>query len=208
MTKQPVYDGEIEKALTDYQEGMRLDDGVRAAGGMRLLQSLEGSDLELMAKMLGQDPNLDKLFLYYLKFVLKRDGSKDYSLTGNASALMVALAAGDGIAVTKVLSDVEMLKGDDLELLAKMLENSDHSFPYSLGFVQRRTGPPVDPLATKARWFKIHETYKKIPETIEAKDAAPKKKQRRAIIREVMVATGSSRSLIQEVLKYFKQFRK
>jgi hypothetical protein len=208
MTEQSPDDGEIEKALADYQEGMRLKDGVRAAAGMRMLQSLEGSNVDLVAQMFGQDPSLDRLFLYYLELSKKTEGSNYSPPTGNASPFVVALATGDAIKVTKALSEMDMLKGDDLELLAKMLENSDHSLLYSLGFVQRRTGPPVDPLATKARWFKIHEFYKSVPKTIATKDAAPKKRRRKAIIGEVMDHSGFSRSSIQEILKYFNHFKK
>jgi hypothetical protein len=208
MAKQPLDDGGIEKALTDYQEGMRLKDGVRTAAGMRMLQSLEGSNLDLMSQMLGQDPNLDGLFIYYLKFFENNAGPKCHSLPGDASAFLVALAAGDAIAVTKALSKMKTLKGDDLEILALLLENSDHFYPYALGFVQRRTGPPVDPLAKMAKWFKIYEVYRKVPKTITPQNAAPKKRPRKAIIGEVIDKTGFSKSLILQIVKYFDQFKK
>jgi hypothetical protein len=129
-------------------------------------------------------------------------------LPRDASAFLVALAAGDAIAVNNALSQMETLKGDDLEILTLLLENSDHFFPYALGFVQRRTGPPVDPLAKMAKWFKIYEVYKKVPNTITPKNAAPKKRPRKAIIGEEMDKTGLSRSLILQIVNYFDHFKK
>lgn len=208
MTKQPLDDGETEKALTDYQEGMRLSDGVRAAAGMRTLHSLEGSNLELMALMFRQNQSLDRLFLYFLKFVLKNDSPKDCPLPGNASALMVALISGDAMAVTEGLSDVDMLEGDDLELLAKMLENSDHPCPYSLGFVQRRRGPPVDPLAIKARWFTIYNKFKKIPAYRETGRQKLRKELIDDALNDIRGQSDVSRSLLYEILKYFRHPRK
>ena len=73
-----------------------------------------------------------------------------------------------------------------------------------LSFIQRKTGPPVDPLAIKARWYAIYRKFKKIPEY---KDTG-KKKSKKELIGEALNAlhptTNVSRSLLYVILKYFR----
>jgi hypothetical protein len=204
MTKQPLDEGETEKALTDYQEGMRLKDGVRAAAGMRMLQSLEGSNLELMAQMFRQDPSLSNLYLYYLEFSKpKGDASLDSPPPNLNAALVAAIAAGDGEATSSALVKMGKVESGELELLAKMVEAEENHGPNPIRFVQRRTGPFVDDLATKAKWFTIKNVYKK---------AFKAGKMKKITIGQVQDhfegRKGFGRSSIYEALKYFDYFKK
>jgi hypothetical protein len=163
MTEQSPEDGETEKALTDYQEGMRLRDGVRAADGMRMLKSLDGKNLELMARMFRQDPSLSSLYLHYLDFSKTKGDAGPGSLPSKLNATLVAaLAVGDAKAVSNALVEMGKVEDGDLELLANMIEAKESQGPYSIGFVQRRTGPFVDDLKIKAKWFTISNVFKKV----------------------------------------------
>jgi hypothetical protein len=199
MTEQSPDDGEIEKALTDYQEGMRLRDGVRAANGMRTLQSLEGSNLDLMARMFGQDPSLSSLFLYYLEFS-KPKGDAGFD---PPPSLVAAITARDAKATSSALVKMGKVEGGDLELLAKMLEADENHGTHPIRFVQRRTGPFVDDLKTKAKWFTINNVFKKV-----LKPGMMKKVAIGQVQDHFEGKKGFGRSSIYEALKYFDYFKK
>jgi hypothetical protein len=197
----------MQGQVTDYQEGMRLKDPVRAAAGMRMLQSLEGSNLELMAQMFGQDLSLSDLNLYFLEFVQPLDTTGfNHPLCKVNASLLTALAAGDAKAVSSALVQMGKIEDDDLKILATMIEKADEN--HCLRFVQRRTGPSVDPLSIKARWFMIYSKFKKIP----AYKETGEKKLRKELIGDALDSLKSttevSRSLLYEILKYFNHSKK
>jgi hypothetical protein len=153
MTEQSLDDEEIEQALTDYHEGMRLRDGVRAANGMRLLKGLDGENLELLIQMLGHDAELSFPYLFFLEVQPLGTGEAGLAHCKMNSSLLTAFVAGDAEKVSGVLVEMSKIEGDDLRLLAKMIEEAGEDT--CLQFVQRRTGPFIDPLKVKARWFAL-----------------------------------------------------
>jgi hypothetical protein len=197
-------DGDIEKALTDYQEGMRLGDGIRAAAGMRSLQSLEGPNLELLIQMFRKDSNLSKYDLYFLKFDKPQDAVSTLPFIRNET-LLAAFATGDAEATANAVVNMGKLEGGDLELLAKMIEAHEPLGLPSISFIQRKTGPPVDPLAIKARWLTVYNKFKKIPEY---KDTGEKKQRKELVGVFLQSTTHVSRSLLYEILEYFKHPKK
>jgi len=163
MTEHSHDDGEIEKALTDYQEGLRLRDGLRAADGLRKMKILDGANLELMVQMFRQDSSLSSLYLCWLDFSKTECDAGPGSIPLNPNAtLAVAIAAGDAEGISNALAEIGTVEGRELELLADMLEAKESCGAYTIRFVQRRTGPFVDDLELKAKLFEINNIFKKL----------------------------------------------
>lgn len=198
MTEPPLDDEEIQQALTEYYDGMRLRDGVRASKGMRLLKAIDGANLELLIQMFGHDPKLGFQCLYFLDFGQPLGTAEfcepHWKLN---SSLLAAFVAGDAEKVSVVLAEMGKIEGDDLKLLAKFIEEAGEN--NCLRFVQRRTGPAVDPLAVKARWFALYNQFRKIPTYKEDGE----KKLRKQLIGEAADYFMISRSLLYSVLRYF-----
>lgn len=199
MVEQSDEDAENEKALSDYQEGIRLGCGVRASAGMRRLGCLDGANLELLVQMFGQDPDLSDLFSYHFRFLKVNSGSESNALPANLNpSLKAAIAAGDVTAVSEALKDISKLGGSELSLVAKLVEDKEPFLSYSLRFAQRRTGPPVDELAMKANWFKINRAYNQAQE---------KTGYAKVAVGEVMDLFSVGRSTVYKAIKYFAKIR-
>jgi hypothetical protein len=147
--------------------------------------------------MFGHDPELSFPYLYFLEVQPLGTAGFGPAHCKVNSSLLTAFVAGDADKVSSVLVEMAKIEGDDLRLLAKMIEEAGED--NYLQFIQRRTGPFIDPLKVKARWFALYNQFRGIPTYKEDGD----KKLRKQLIGEAADFLKVSRSLLYEILRYF-----
>ena len=189
-------DCEIQCALDDFHEGLRTGCGARAAHGMRRLGVLEGSNIAFLLGMFRGDGGL--YTIYQLEFE-RNPVFKPTAPIIQGSSLANSIAAGQLQAVTQHLEDATMVDEADVKLIAKLLEGGEQTCPYLLRLVQRRSGPPVDELAAKAKWFRIYNVFREVN-----KPGMQQKEAVWLVQKHFSGRNGFGKSTIYKALRYFR----
>jgi hypothetical protein len=190
-------DVEIDKALSEIDEGLSGGSGAQAAHGFRRLGCCNRPHRELLASMFEGGEELPRLYPWRFQQTRR-------CKFHNASAdLRTALQIGDTAAVVaKLRADCEVPSDDFLALLAFLEEpdNSKGTWPYK--FVRRR-GRPCDVLWREAETTRIRWSFEREWEK-------EKQRQRQSLQRRVLAKVvignlekqeGLSRSTIYAAIK-------
>ena len=149
----PEEDEYAPEPLADkFIDAMTLGDGPVAATALRELKELDGEELKRLAWLFEGSHTVDRFFACHLQFKYRRRGrpkpepSSD-DLSTPEKKLIDALKRGNPADTGAALRDMETLRGEALELMAQLLEDSPTlgpSFACRLVFRNRRRGRPYN----------------------------------------------------------------
>jgi hypothetical protein len=195
-----------ESILTDkFIKALMFGDGPLAALAARELKELDGMALESLASVF--DDGWDYLFPFRLEFRNRRRGKpkhepSSHDLSTPEKKLINAIKRRNRAATGAAVRDMKQLRGEALELVIKLLDNSSklgQSIPCRLLFVYRRRGRPHHPLTSGARSLGRSFLFERAKAEIIQSGKKPKKE---AAIADVMEKTGLCRATV------FKSLRK
>jgi hypothetical protein len=185
-------------------EALMLGKGPMAASAARELKELDGEALRSLASLFEDSQAVDYLFPYRLEFRHTRRGKPKYQpgiddLSTPEEKLVDAVMRGNRTAVGAALRDMKQLRGEALELVAQVLEDSPKlgpSIPHLI-FVYRR-GRPHHPLTSGAIAFGRSFLFERAKAEIIRSGKKPKTE---AAVADVMDKTGLARATVFRALR-------
>ena len=205
----------LECQLTDkFIEALAFGDGPLAASALFELKGLDcevpGVDLETLASLF--EDGQDYLFPSRLQFVKRRRGKPKHQpssddLSTPEKKLIDALKRGNPADTGAALRGMKQLRGDALELMALLLEDSAKlgpSFPCRLLFRRARRGRPYHPLRSGVNSFGRYVAVQRAKAGLIAAKKPPRMKSAVGLAGE---QTGCSRSTLFMAVKRHRPSR-